>query len=121
MLQYIPKGNLYFKNGYSRAKLRFLWYELLTRHGECLGFFIRPGFCELQNVSETHITHTASFFAENVKDILRERNGLRFISNLLTSGTDMSVKEAAMFSLGCAVESNGKELSERVKLHDFRL
>ena len=54
-----------------------------------------------------------------MKDILRERDGLKFIANLLTSGTDMSVKEAAMFSLGCAVESNGKKLYERTKCLRF--
>ena len=48
------------------------------------------------------------YIAENAKDILREHDGLKFILNILTSGTDVSVKEAAMFALGCAVESSGK-------------
>jgi len=48
------------------------------------------------------------YIAENAKDILRERDGLKFVLNILISDTDTGVKEAAMFALGCAVESNGK-------------
>ena len=85
--------------------------------------FISPSICELQlNSPEPVIAHhnvQCHFIAENVKDILRERDGLKFIANLLTLGTDMSVKEAAMFSLGCAVESNGNEQYEQVECLRF--
>ena len=42
------------------------------------------------------------------KDMLRDDGGLQFVFKLLTETSDVEVQEAAMYTLGCAVENNGR-------------
>ena len=40
--------------------------------------------------------------------MLRDDGGLQFVFKLLTETSDVEVQEAAMYTLGCAVENNGR-------------
>lgn len=45
-------------------------------------------------------------FSDEIKDYFRELGGLDFITTFNKTVTNVEVKEAAIFCLGCAVENN---------------
>ena len=54
--------------------------------------------------------HVSSTFynLDAAKDCLRETGGLQFILSLVKSSTVAEIKEPGLYTLGCAIERNGK-------------
>ena len=65
------------------------------------------------SVRTTHVARvcdgrlTFDLVSDEAKDYMRHCGGLTFITELLTSSTEVKVKEASLFALGSAVEHNG--------------
>lgn len=54
------------------------------------------------------------FVIGKARDMFRSSGGLSYMCNLLFSTSSSSIKQAAMYTLGCAVEKNGNFTHNRV-------
>ena len=66
-----------------------------------------PGRFEESCIILTEVKFAIIFYIGHARDLFRTTGGLSYVRDVLYSTSDSRMKQASMYTLGCAIEKNG--------------